>query len=330
MVSRKEVAERAGVSVATVSYVLNGKPGVSEQTRQKVHAVMSELGYKPSYAARALKIKKTNHFAVLVHYLGDPFEAGILSHIEHQARRHGYFVSFQTYHPEDEERFLQEVSGRIDGVILLGQSLMPETLNGLRSAGIPVLSIMEPMQQSEWITTVDMDWEAGMTQLIRHLAEQGHRRIGFMATGIPRHPHEQRRQAFRSAMLAEGLPCEEEDVLSGGGRLEEAKSAMKHYLASEAARTCTAWIAANDLMAVGMLSACREAGLKVPGDLSIAGSENILMSEQTEPRITVLDYPRKHIAHIAVDMLVAIIENKQPRGCKMESRLLIRGSSMHE
>lgn len=330
MVSRKEVAERAGVSVATVSYVLNGKPGVSEQTRRKVHAVMSELGYKPSYAARALKIKKTNHLAVLVHYLGDPFEAGILSHIEHQARSHGYFVSFQTYHREDEERFLQDVSGRIDGVLLLGQSLMEENLSGLLASGIPVVSILEPMRRTGGDAFVDMDWEEGMRQLIRHFAEQGHRRIGFMATGISDHPHERRREAFRIAMAAEGLHYTEEDVLIGGGRLEGAKSAMKQHLTGGTDLVPAAWIAANDLMAVGMLSACREAGVRVPEDMGIAGCENILMTEQTEPRMTVLDYPRRHIAHMAVDMLVECIANKQPRSCKIESRLIIRGSSARE
>lgn len=327
MASRKDVAERAGVSAAAVSYVLNNKAGVSESTRRKVWAAIEELGYAPSHAARSLKTRKTYNLTVLVNYLGDPFEAGLLNHLEEKAREKGYFIHFQTYYPGIEKDLRRSVPGRIDGLLLLGQVLQPETWSMLEEEGIPVVSVTragEIRQDTAW---VDVDWEDGMEKLISHLAEQGHRRIALMANGSPNHPHAYRLDAFFEGMRKQGLPMGAEDILYGKGRLEQAREAMAAYIQAGRLGNHSAFIAVSDLMAAGVLAACREAGVAVPGQVSIAGCENILMSYQTTPAVTVLNVYRLELASRAVDLMIKLLNGETASNSVLQAPLLIRASS---
>jgi len=327
MVSRKEVADMAGVSVATVSYVLNDKPGVSDAVRERVRYAIEQLGYKPSYAARALKMKKTNCLSVFVNYLGDPFEAGLLNTLEHITRKLGYFIYFHTYQQDQEEDFRRYFAGRIDGLLLMGQSLREETLQAIKAEDIPVVSIMEPVRAQGIAAYIDVDWEAGMAKLIAHLKHQGHRKIGFMANGDKEHPHERRKLAFAAAMKREGLAVDESSFLYGCGRLEESQAQMAKYLARGTAGYHTAFLAASDLMATGMLAACREARIPVPEQFGIAGCENILMTLQTTPTLTVLHYPRPEIAALAVERMIDLLNGEPAASSKLETKLLVRDSS---
>lgn len=327
MVSRKEVADKAGVSVATVSYVMNNKGGVSDEVRSRVQAVIEQLGYKPSHAARALKMKKTNCLAVFVNYLGDPFEAGLLNTMERHARRQGYYMYFHTYQADQEKEFLQHVSGRIDGLLLLGQTLKRETIAALQAQGVPIVSAMEPVEAAGIAAFVDIDWEAGMRQLIGHLVQQGHRKIGFMANGSARHSHELRKRAFLAVMRDMGMFFDEHSLLCGSGRLEQAEAEMERYLGAAHSDAPSAWIAASDLMAVGMLAACRRRGVEVPGQLALTGCEHILMAAQTTPAMTVLQCPRPEIATAAIERMVRILGGEQVDSVKLDAPLLVRGSS---
>lgn len=327
MVSRKEVADKAGVSVATVSYVINHKSGVSDEVRSRVQAVIEQLGYKPSHAARALKMKKTNCLAVFVNYLGDPFEAGLLNTMEQHARRRGYYMYFHTYQADQEKEFLQHVSGRIDGLLLLGQTLKQETIDALRAQDVPIVSAMEPVEAAGIAAYVDIDWEAGMRKLVRHLTGQGHRKIGFMANGNIRHAHELRKRAFMTVTREMDLFVDEDSLLRGGGRLEQAEAEMDRYLGAVRSDAPSAWIAASDLMAVGMLAACRNRGMEVPGQLALTGCEHILMAAQTTPALTVLQCPRPEIAAIAVERMASILGGEQVDSVRLDAPLLVRGSS---
>lgn len=327
MASRKDVANKAGVSVAAVSYVLNNKPGVSESTRRKVWAAIEELGYAPSYAARLLKTRKTFNLTVLVNFLGDPFEAGLLSHLEDYARERGYFIHFQTYSQETEKDLRRSIPGRIDGLFLLGQGLQSKTWSLLQEEQIPVVSVTRGENLHEGTAWVDVDWLDGMAKLIRHLAAQGHQRIAFMANGSPSHPHACRLQAFMEAMKQQGLPFGQEDILYGRGRLEQAQGAMTRYIEAGRLGSHTAFIAACDLMAVGMLTACRAAGAAVPRKASIAGCENILMTNQTTPEVTVLNVSRMQLASHAMDLMLKRIDGEAVSHLTMKAPLLVRSST---
>lgn len=327
MITRKQVAEHAGVSVAAVSYVVNNKSGVSEATRQKVLAAIKELGYQPNFMARSLKMQKTNQLAVLVNFLGNSFEAGILMHLEARASEYGYFIVFQTYSPDTEDEFIRLTAGRADGVILLGQRLKPESLDQLRRMNLPVISIMKPVG-SEWsVPYVDIDWVLGMRKVIKHLKSNGHSQIGFIGVSKPDHYLHMREKAFQLAMTEEGLSFSQEHLLRGEGRLEQAYESMKLHLSSPERYAFSAIIAASDLMAVGLLTAAREFGIQVPQELAIAGCENILMTSQTTPGVTVLDYPREQAAIEGIDLMVQHIETGLSNTVILTADLVVRAST---
>lgn len=329
MVTRKEVAKKAGVSVAVVSYVLNNKKLVKEETRRKVLAAMEEMGYQPNLMARGLKTKKSQQLAVLVNDLGNPFESGILLRIEAAARLNGYTVFFQTYLEELEEELKSQFMGRVDGILLLGQSLKETTLEHFRKMGIPVLSITTPVSPSMQVPVIDLDWSREYARIIRHLKECGHSRIAFMANGNVRHHYEYRFQAFLQAMKDEQCIFEPEFLMNGGGKLEQAQRSLKEKISKLFPDLpVTAIVCANDLMAAGVLAACRDTGVEVPNQLAIVGCEDILMSSHTHPQLTALHYPREQLGMAAVKMLLQLMKDEPVGNLTLEAALMERGTTV--
>lgn len=328
MVTRNDVARHAGVSVAVVSYVINNKDNVKEATRQKVLHAIEELGYNPNLAARSLKTKKTSQFGVLFNSLGNPFETGISLGLENRARQLGQTLIFQTYMPEGEDKLKQIFMGRTDGIILMGQSLKPETINHFTKLGVPVCSITTPADGHPDVACIDIDWYKAMQTLVGHLIGLGHERIGFM-TPAPRDRHHVRYAHFLRAMEAAGLPFEKEQLLMAtSARLEGAYNAMSERLRTTAGLPFTALVCASDLMGIGVLSACRDAGLSVPNDLSVAGCENIMMASHTTPTLTTIHFPRPESGFQMLDLILErIAGGSRPAHITLDFELCIRQST---
>ncbi|MHA7964652.1 LacI family DNA-binding transcriptional regulator [Paenibacillus sp. CAU 1782] len=336
MATRKQVAELAGVSEAVVSYVLHNKPVVKETTRRKVLEAIQQLGYRPNMMARGLKMKQSRQIAVLVGSLGNPFEAGVLLHVEQTAQRHGYAVFFHSYSEQGEEELKEQLHGRVDGVMLLGQSLREDTIDHFLSTGTPLFSLMAPAIAHEGVKSLDLDWTKAMAKLAAHLKERGHQRVALMTHGSPRHYTSSRAIAFREAAEAEGLMCSDEMTLFGGGTFEKASAVMAEKLescAQGATLPYTAIVAVNDLMALGVLSACRKMDVNVPVQLAVAGCEGILMSGETSPPLTTLVYPREELGSLGTAYFIGAITaamtgeaNERPAAGVLEAELTVRGS----
>ncbi len=332
MATRKQVAELAGVSEAVVSYVLHNKPIVKEATRLKVLEAIQQLGYRPNMMARGLKMKQSRQIAVLVGSLGNPFEAGVLLHVEQTAQRHGYAVFFHSYSEQGEEELKELLHGRVDGIMLLGQSLREDTIQHFLSTGTPIFSLMAPALHHQDVGSLDLDWGKAMIKLAAHLKERGHQKAALMTHGSPRHYASSRANAFQAAAEAEGLICSEEMTLFGGGTFEQASAAMAEELKKYdqgAALPYTAIVAVNDLMALGILSACRKMGVNVPVQLAVAGCEGILMSGETSPPLTTLLYPREELGSRGTALFIGMISGdstiKPPDGA-LDAELMVRGS----
>ncbi|RXZ81342.1 LacI family transcriptional regulator [Paenibacillaceae bacterium] len=328
MATRDDVAKHAGVSVAVVSYVINNKDNVKEATRQKVLRAIAELGYNPNLTARSLKTKRTGQFGVLFNSLSNPFETGIALGLEERARQFGHSLIFQTYVRSEEEKLKMIFMGRTDGLILMGQSLSEETISHFAQLDVPVYSITSPVNPSSHVRYIDIDWHEAMMRLIGHLKEQGHSRIGFMGHVEEDHPLHPRYTHFRNAMRELELEFPEEALLQAAGSLETAYTTMSNRLAHSGNLPFTAIICANGLMGIGVMSACKDHGLTVPQDLSVAACEDILMASHTTPGLTTLYFPRRDAGFQTIDMLLDQVNNgSKTVNSMLDVGLTIRGST---
>ncbi|GLX66990.1 LacI family DNA-binding transcriptional regulator [Paenibacillus glycanilyticus] len=329
MVSRKDVAQLAGVSVAVVSYVLNGKNNVKEETRNRVLAAMQELKYEPNLLARSLKTQRTQQLAVFVNYLGNPFEAGILLRLEAAARQEGYLVFFQTYTPDLEQPLISALRGRVDGLVLLGQQLEYETFQRLKALDVPVLSVTQSPMLQEWgIPCIDLDWVKQYREAILFLKNKGHHRIAYMTDTVSGCYHLHRLRAFQEAIRLEGLALPEQLILDGGGKVETATPMFHDFIEQNASNLpMSALVCSNDLMAAAVVDACKTNSIKVPEQLAIIGSEDILMTQHTDPKLTVIHYPREMLGTLAMNMMKQLLLKSPMESFTVEGELLPRGTA---
>lgn len=331
MVTRNDVAKHAGVSVAVVSYVINNKNNVKESTRRRVLQSIKELGYNPNLAARSLKTKRTNQLGVLFNNLGNPFETGISLGLEAKAREYGQSLIFQTFVREEEEKLKTIFMGRTDGLILLGQSLRPETIEYFDHLGIPIFSVTTPVEAHPSVKIVDIDWQQAMLDILKHLRQNGHDKIGFVGSRMEDHHLHYRYRQFLQAVKEIGVQFEEDWLLRADGRLESAYAEMSGKLESLSRLPFSAIVCANDLMAIGVLSACKEKGMKIPDELSIIGCEDILMASHTTPAVTTIHYPRRLIGFKAIECMMKAVdkESTEAEGATLAYHFEKRGSTGH-
>lgn len=272
-----------------------------------------------------MRSRITHQIAVLANHLGNPFEASLISMVESQLAGHGYQMLLHTYQ-HGSGQWLADAMDRIDGLLLLGQTLDDSITGRYREAGIPTVSLLHPTWEKADIPHVDLNWLKVMRRTIEYLQSLGHEQIGFMANGDPAHYHTHRYSAFIQAMQICQLKLDHASVLHGGGTYLKAYDAMeKKLLAGEL--SCTVLICANDLMAIGVLAACRNHGLRIPEQLAVIGCEDILMSSETNPPLTTIQFAREEMSRSAVALLLARLRGEEIEVTEPEGYLVIRGST---
>lgn len=270
---------------------------------------------------------RTNQVAVLVSHLGNPFEASLVSYVESALQQRGYSMILQTYRQESGENSLRPLAERVDGLLLMGQTLSDPTLEHFRQQGIPIVSLMHPAWEKHGIPSVDLNWLQAMRKTIEYLQSRGHLEIGYMTNGDPAHYHTHRFSAFIRAMQMCKGRFDHSNVLNGGGTYLKAYDAMEQRIVG-GELTFSALICANDLMAIGAIAACRNYGVDIPRRLAIIGCEDILMSSEVFPPLTTIQYDRDKLSRAAVDLLMARIcgERTDPPAPMLEGFLVVRAS----
>jgi len=283
----KDVARRANVSVATVSRALNGHENVTEAVRQRVFSAANELRYTPHHAARSLSSRRTRTIGVVLPDLYGEFFSELMRGIDQVARERGLHLLVSSYHgnPEEQGAALRAMRGRVDGLLVMSPYLdnvdaltdnlplsLPAVLlnTHLPDAGIPALSI---------------DNYGGARTLMRHLIESGYRRIAFIAGPEDNFDAHERLRGYRDA-ITEALPKTEPWILPGDFDEASGHRAGRELLASK--HRPDAVFAANDMMALGCLFAFNQAGLQVPGDVALAGFDDIPLARYVHPSLTTM------------------------------------------
>lgn len=304
----QQVAAEAGVSVSTVSKVINGRYGVAAETFEHVTQVINRLGYEASLVARSLRNRRTNVVGVLVADF-EPFSAEVLKGAADAIRGTGYeLVAYSAggrvdEHVGWERRYLSRVMGTlVDGAVLVTPTVIDVQYDG------PIVAV-DPHTGRSNLPTVVADNLQGARIGVEHLLGLGHTRIG-MVTGRPDLVSAQlREQGFREAHAAAGVPVDESLLRLGAFEPEPARDAARELLGRP--DRPTAVFAANDLSALITLEVAAELGIDVPGELSVVGFDNIPESALSHPPLTTVQQPIRRMGHDAVTMLLALIAGEE-------------------
>lgn len=331
-VTSLEVARRAGVSRTTVSFVLNGvQTGkVSEATRTRVLRAARELGYVPDAAARTLVSGKTGTIGLVVsraeHIGVDAFIPQTLQSLAKTCSGYGYHLLIETAEGSTTYDYDQLVSAkRIDGLVVLNPDPADERLGELIDREYPVALIGSYPHPGA--AAVSVDSVQAMDRLVTHLVELGHERIGFIhyreMTGLETGG---RFRGFRTALERAGLSLVERWIRPGGYSAASGYEVMRAILAEP--ELPTAIVAGNDTIAIGAISAAIESGRRVPGDLAIAGFDDIPLARYVNPPLTTVRLPAPAMARTCGLMLHTLIETGtlEQRKRVFDADLVIRAS----
>jgi LacI family transcriptional regulator len=308
-VKMADVAKAAGVSVATVSKVVNGRYGISQSTFDKVLTAVNELGYEASLGARSLRSHKTNVLGVLVAEF-EPFSTELLKGVSEAIGGTGYeLLAWSGGHHGTSVGWERRSLARLGGTLIDGAILVTPTVVDA-GAGIPVVAI-DPHTGPADVPSVDSDNLAGAVLATEYLLGLGHRRIALLGGRPDLESARLREQGFRTAMAAAGVPVDESLVCNGGYRPETAEGPARELLTRS--DRPTAVFGANDLMAIRTVEVAQELGLRVPEDLSVIGFDNVPESALVTPPLTTVQQPLHEMGAAALDLLVRMLTEPDTR-----------------
>lgn len=305
MTSMREVAERCGVSIATVSRALAGKGSVSDEVARRIQEAVKELGYRPNRVARSLRSNQSSSIGLVVADIQNPFFAGIGRAVEDAALEHGFsvFLCNTDENPEKEELHLRHLADEnVAGVIIAPTSKAQRTLSGGKASDLtmPVVVIDRSVAR-ERTDLVRIDNAAAAADLAEHLIGHGHRRIAGLfgarsATG------DERLRGFLETLARHGIPVEDDLVLRLPPFEEEGRRAAAELLArTDPPR---ALLASNGLLALGAFRALRESGLRCPDEVAFACFDDSAWTSLVEPPVTLIAQPTGEIGRAAVELLL--------------------------
>lgn len=300
------VAREAGVSIATVSKVINRTGSISEQTRKKVLEAMNKLDYHRDAAAASLRGKRTKVVGLLVPDVSNPFYADIVRSIEDRSRELGFTVMIcNTDNEAEKEKMYVSllISQRIDGLVVASAFRSTGLLEELMGQGIPIVLIASEIPKLS-INTVTVDDYKGGYLAASYLLSLGHRKMAIIAENI--RSNKPRMAAFKDAMQEAGLRLPDSYVIQTEARVQKGYESAKQLFSLQ--ERPTAIFACNDLLAAGVMQAAKEAGVNIPQDLSVVGFDNTVFSTTTSPMLTTVSQPIKEMGAKVVELLVEEME----------------------
>lgn len=311
-VTRADVAKLAGVSTATVSYVLNGSRNMSDKTRKLVLDAVEQLNYKPDMIARSMTKNETMQLSLMVNDITNPFYSEIVRGFELAAIERGYFVNVCTGYKNINDYFENYIARRIDGVFVVAtpHKFDLNKLYRLVDSGTKVVVSGNIEADLKKVSSIESDYIAGMKTAVNYLYDLGHREIAYLSGLSKKHKFDQKIEGYLTAVEQLGLPCGDSLLFDGkppySTSVEDGYSMAKDLLAS--GKTFTAVICLNDLMAMGAIAALEDASLRVPEDVSVVGFDDIMFARAWRPAITTMAVSKQEVGKRAFDLLYTNIK----------------------
>lgn len=329
-VTMSDVAQRAGVSLMTVSRVINQKGDVSQETRQRVLEIIDSLGYRPSGIARSLATQETRTIGLVVPDVTNPFFADITRGVERLAYSEGYHV-FLCNSEEDSQRELAVIQSledkRVDGLILCSSRLDEDKLVELLARLPAAVLVNRRLQGSASFDNISLDDRLGGRIAAEHLLRSDRRRIAYLAGPPASYSGAHRQRGYLDALAAAGIAIQPGWMQPCRPSVEGGYQATRQLLADQP--DLDALFCYNDLVAVGALQACEELGRRVPADLAIVGHDDIPLAALVSPSLTTCRVPRHELGERAVEALIERLHDC-PGGCRqsiLQPELVIRQSA---
>lgn len=318
----RDVARRAQLSVATVSRALNGFDNVSEDARERVAEAVRELGYVPHAGARSLSLAKTNAIGVVLPDLHGEFFSEIVRGMDREASRRGYLLLLSNLHARAEQAALalRAMHGRVDGLIVMAPHLSARELSAALPAGVPSV-LINTRDGTSPRPAIHLDNAAGARAVVDHLVALGRKRLVHIAGPKGNIDADERAEAFRDACAARGVDCE---TMRGDFEERSGEQAVLELL--DGGHRFDALFAANDNMAIGALAALRSRGVFVPGDVAVAGFDDIPLARHLG--LTTVRVRIDELGEQAVARLVESMTKADPGGDERHApELIVRGTT---
>ena len=329
--TRKDVAELAGVSTATVSYVLNKTKSLSPQVVEKVRLAAKQLNYTPNLVARSLATNQTHTIGIIANDLSNPLHAEVTKYIEEAAAKRNYSVMIFNGTHEAQKCFYQILSRNVDAVSILA---MPyrftiDDLTRLAASQVKILisGFSDNAEGMEHINLLNPDFNIGMDAIVSYLKQLKHKEIVYLNSFDNQSPFDRRLDYFVRSMKKH-FGCDSPSVINGTAPyLTDSHTGyqMTCRLLTSGSKF-SAIICTNDLMAYGCIKALSDHGFRVPEDVSVVGIDNISFSEVYNPGLTSLGYNKKVFGEQVVDMLLNDIKQNEVQHRVIATNLMIRNS----
>lgn len=325
----EDVADIAGVSIATVSRAIHTPTKVADTTRRKVMEAIAQTGYTANAMARSLRMRRSNMILILAPDVGDPNFSNILVGLETEASKRGYGVLIGNTQndPGRESDYLGFIaSNKADGLILLTGHLPYGLAQRGGAASLPpVVAVNEPLRDGS-VPFVGVDNFEGARIATDYLIAQGHRRIAFIGHSTAKLVNAMREEGYRGSLAAAGIRVDPALILDGDGTTESGRAAAEQMFVRDTLPT--AFFCVNDATALGVIIALNARGYDLPGDFSVMGFDDISFASFVTPALTTMKQPRLNIGEAAMDLLLALLEGNEPdrQEVLLRSELIVRNS----
>lgn len=318
-VTIKDVAKKAGVSISTVSRVINNSKPVTDEIKRKVLDVIEETGYVPNPLARSLVTKKSQLIGVVVPEVSDSFVNEILNGIEEIARMYNYDILLSnTYSDKNEEmRSINLLRAKqIEGMVMISWNLEKEQIDFIENCGIPTTYISKTARDYD-VPTVSVNNQKATYDMTKHLISQGHKKIAFIMTSAgDTRLEKERLDGYKSALEENGIEFDEKLVRHGGvdynNGYESAKDILENGIVPDA------MFVTGDEAAVGAMNAVFDKGYSVPNDISVAGFNDVKIAKMYRPKLTTVHQPLYDMGAVAIRMVIKMINGEDIGEKKVE------------
>lgn len=331
----RHIAKKAGVSVATVSRVLNHPDSVAPATKEKIEKIIAETEYIPNWFARGLNFNKTSTIGLVIPHILNSENMEIVKGAEDVAHQKDYTSLLCNVENDviKEKKYIDNlIKRRVDGILLISSLLSEKDITAIIDQGIPVVHIGEVIWEKS-LPVVSIDSKEAAYNATKHLLECGGKRIGILYGNTPAVENSRKIKGYEKALKEEKIKLSEEYKIRVEDTIEGGYLGARKFLDLE--HPPEAIFATSDLLAFGVMDAMKDSGIKIPDEISLVGFGNIRMSNLVEPKLTTIEKPLHKMGVVGARLLFDLIEGKTDvpqefKNIQLQSKLKIRKSCGHK